>query len=147
MKFTLAVDRFVQRAKVAPDIVVRKVALGLLSDIVLATPVGNPSLWKHPAPPGYVGGRARASWGVGLNRYGDMQVTTVDKDGTATIHRGMASLAAYRPGDSVWIGSRLPYIVPLEYGHSHIQAPAGMVRIAIARWNDHLTRAIRSLPK
>lgn len=130
--FAVNVDAFVRRAKAAPGIVVRKAALEIHRDIVLGTPVDT--------------GRARASWGVGLNRYGDLTVTTVDKDGTKTIHRAAAALASYRPGDSIWIGSALPYIVPLEYGHSR-QAPAGMVRIAIARWNHHLTAAIRSLPK
>lgn len=146
LSFALQVDEFVKRAKLAPDIVVRKVALGIHRDIVLGTPVGNPDLWKGPAPAGYVGGRARASWGVGLNRYELVEADITDKSGTQTILRAAARLNTYRPGDSVWIGSGLPYMERLEFGWSR-QAPAGMVRIAIARWNDHLTRAIRSLPK
>lgn len=132
LSFALQVDEFVKRAKLAPDIVVRKVALGIHRDIVLGTPVDT--------------GRARASWGVGLNRYELVEADITDKSGTQTILRAAARLNTYRPGDSVWIGSRLPYIEPLEFGWSK-QAPAGMVRLAIARWNDHLTRAIRSLPK
>lgn len=125
----------------------RKVALGLHRDIVMGTPVGNPTLWKSKPPAGYVGGRARASWGVGLNRYEGVDVTVTDRNGQQTILRGAARLNSYKPGDSVWIGSRLPYIERLEFhGHSK-QAPAGMVRLAITRWNDHLTSAIRSLPK
>lgn len=130
--FALAVDRFVERAKAAPDTVVRKVALGLHRDIVMGTPVDT--------------GRARASWGVGLNRYEGMDVTVTDRHGAQTILRGAARLNSYQPGDSVWIGSRLPYIERLEYGHSN-QAPRGMVRLALTRWNDHLASAIRSLPK
>lgn len=145
MRFALAVDEFVRKAKLAPDVVVRRAALGLHRDIVMATPVGNPKLWKSKPPAGYVGGRARASWGIGLNRYGDMQVTAVDRDGNTTIHRAAAQLATYQPGDSIWIGSALPYIGRLEYGYSN-QAPHGMVRVAIANWNNHLTAAIRSLP-
>lgn len=145
LSFALQVDEFVKRAKLAPDIVVRKVALGIHRDIVLGTPVDT--------------GRARASWGVGLNRYELVEADITDKSGTQTILRAAARLNTYRPGDSVWIGSGLPYMERLEFGGWNgptakvtadgfsRQAPAGMVRIAIARWNDHLTRAIRSLPK
>lgn len=132
-QFAVTVDEFVKRAKAAPDIVVRKVATELHRDIVLGTPVDT--------------GRARASWMIGLNRIeAPTQYTATDKSGNTTILQGMARLNSYRPGDSVWIASRLPYIERLEYGWSN-QAPTGVVRIAIARWNDHLQAAIRSLPK
>lgn len=146
-QFHLSVAKFVKRAKVAPEIIVRKVAGEMLSEIVRRTPVGNPVLWKGPAPAGYVGGRARASWGVGLNRIdADARVTITDKDGRRTVARGMAKLADYKPDDTVWIASRLPYIERLEYGWS-TQAPQGMVRLTVARWDDFLRKAARELPK
>lgn len=145
--FSLAVDEFVKRAKAAPEIVVRKVATDVLTGIVMKTPVGNPTLWKSKPPAGYVGGRARASWGVGLNRIdADATTTIVDKDGRKTIVQGAAKLAAYQPDDDVYIFSRLPYIERLEYGWSG-QAPAGMVRITVVEWQDYVNRAVRALPK
>lgn len=145
--FSLAIDAFVRKAKAAPELVVRKVATEVLTGIVLKTPVGNPDLWKGKPPAGYVGGRARASWEIGLNRIdADANVTITDKDGRRTIARGMAKLANYKPDDTVWIASRLPYINALEYGHSR-QAPAGMVRVTLTQWNDFLNQAVRELPK
>jgi hypothetical protein len=35
------------------------------------------------------------------------------------------------PGTTQWVFNNVPYIVPLEYGHSQ-QAPAGMARITAA---------------
>ena len=66
-------------------------------------------------------GRARANWFVA--------------EGAPRIETTTATTPVARPpltGDSViYITNSLPYIVPLEYGHSG-QAPNGMVRIALA---------------
>lgn len=144
--FALQIDQFVRKAKAAPELVVRKVATEMLSSIVLRTPVGNPSLWQSPPPAGYVGGRARASWRVGIGAIPAGDAINVDPSGTATIGRGMRALSSYKPGDTVWIVSRLPYIERLEYGHS-TQAPRGMVRLTVAEWRDFLAKAVRTLPK
>lgn len=145
--FALDVGEFVRKAKAAPEIVVRKVATDLLTSVVFKTPVGNPSLWKGKPPAGYVGGRARASWGVGLNAPAESSITLVDKQGQRTIARGLAAISQWKPDDSIWITSRLPYINRLEYeGHSK-QAPAGMVRISIVQAQQFITAAARSLPK
>jgi hypothetical protein len=39
--------------------------------------------------------------------------------------------------------NNLPYAVPLEYGHSK-QAPGGMVRITLARFQQIVDEAIRN---
>lgn len=70
------------------------------------TPVGNPSLWKHRAPPGYSGGFARANW----DRSQETQA---------------------RAGVAVQMTNNAPYIRRLEYGWSR-QAPNGFVRIVLA---------------
>lgn len=132
-KFSLDISKFVEKATAAPDLVVRKVATDLLTNIVKRTPVDT--------------GRARASWIIGLNRFeGPTQYTATDKNGNRTVLQGMARLSDYKPGDTVYIGSRLPYILPLEFGHSN-QAPVGMVRISVAEWQTYVDKAVRSLPK
>lgn len=146
--FTLELDKFVAKAKIAPVIVLRKVALDLTKSIVLKTPVGNPSTWQSPPPAGYVGGRARASWGVGLNRISDdVQTTVTDPSGAKTIIGAAETIANAKADDTIFIGSRLPYIVALEYGHSQRQAPFGMVRVSVANFQAFVNAAVRSLPK
>lgn len=133
-RFALAVGEFAKRAKAAPATVVRKVSADLLASIVHRTPVDT--------------GRARASWGVGLNRIdADATATITDKEGATTVVRGQAKLSEWKADDTVWIASRLPYIVALEYGHSKKQAPAGMVRVSIAEVQTFINAAVRSLPR
>lgn len=132
-EFTLSIDKFIKAAPARASEVVRKVSTELLTSIVLKTPVDT--------------GRARASWGVGLNRVDPaVSITLVDKDGHQTIAKGMASINQWELGDDVVIASNLPYIGMLEYGHSR-QAPLGMVRTSIAEFGAFVDAAVRSLPK
>jgi hypothetical protein len=145
-QFAVSVAKFVEKAKSAPEIVVRKVSMDLFTRIVMRTPVGNPTLWKSSPPAGYVGGRARASWRIGINQFEWVMDVRFDENGAATIAYAHVELARWKPDDTIYIGSRLPYIRPLEYGHSR-QAPAGMVRLAVAEWRDFLKQAVDELPR
>ncbi len=104
----------------------RNVAKAVYQSVVTATPVGNPNIWREPdkAPKGYVGGNARRNWLVGI---GEARTDVVDaaEDGTAAIN------SAFGDGMEIHISNNVPYIVPLNEGHSH-QAPAAFVEIAIA---------------
>lgn len=105
----------------------REVAAAVLAAVVMATPVGQPALWKGPAPKGYVGGRARANWFVGLGAPASQLTDEVGRD---AVGDGNAALATIAPGTDVHITNNVPYIVPLNDGHSH-QAPAAFVETAI----------------
>lgn len=82
----------------------------VLDRVEKRTPVGDPSLWKSPAPPGYVPGSLRASWTLTFNQVTPLNVT-------ATLENSQ------------------PYAERVEYGWS-TQAPEGMLRITIKEWSD-----------
>lgn len=115
---------------------VRQVAAVALQAVVMATPVGNIALWnehsRRTARPGYVGGRARANWFVGIGAADSGTVDGEDSGGGSTISAGMDIIAgATQDGQEIHITNSLPYIVPLNDGHSH-QAPIGFVEAAVA---------------
>lgn len=96
--------------------VVRKVSLQALARIVLRTPVDT--------------GRARGNWQVtidGTPAKGTVQA--LDKDGTRTVVAGGKEIAQAKPFGVVYITNNLPYIEPLENGHSKQAPPGGIVRI------------------
>jgi len=110
----------------------KKIALDLLKDIVFRTPVGNPDLWKVPiAPAGYVGGRARGNWQVGLNATTENELSRIDSGGGSTVSDGSGTILSAMPFGVIWLFNNVPYIGALERGHSG-QAPSGMVRLALA---------------
>lgn len=143
--FTLDVSRFVEKAKIAPAKVLRKVGLELTRSIVLKTPVGNPSLWQSPAPAGYVGGRARANWAASIGAPASGTTESTDKSGAGTIAAAGATFAAADGTQPLYLINNLPYIRALEYeGHSR-QAPAGMVRVTVAEFQTLVDRAAQGV--
>ena len=115
--------------KQGTNLLKRRVAVVALQTCISATPVGNKTLWRQPdrAPRGYVGGRARANWFVGLG--GPSTEMTEDTAGDA-LGVGQSAINGSQPGESIHINNNLPYIVPLNEGHS-LQAPAGFVEMAV----------------
>jgi len=98
--------------------VVRMVALEALSRIVLRTPVDT--------------GRARGNWQVGVGEPDRSYAwDQYDPVGTETIAKGRPLLEAAPDGEILFVTNSVPYILPLEHGHSQ-QAPAGMVGVTIA---------------
>lgn len=124
--------------------IVREVATVALQTVVIATPVGNKTLWGPVARarvrPGYVGGRARANWMVGI--YTARLDTTTERDagGAETIQRGKSIIEEAFTAHEIHITNNLKYIVPLNDGHSH-QAPAGFVQLAVANALEAVKRA------
>lgn len=88
------------------------------------TPVGDPSLWKHPAPAGYVPGHARSSWNAEI---GTVPAATSGEGADAAV---FAVIDEMNVGDTLIMACSTPYIRTLEFdGHSQ-QAPDGFVRPA-----------------
>lgn len=145
--FALDVSKFVKKAPELARVVVRKVAGETLHNVVMRTPVGNPDLWKGPAPAGYVGGRLRANWVTSHTSPDSGTTTTTDEAGNATIARGQATIQGAPDGAPIFIMNNLPYAIPVEYGHSHRQAPRGMVRITVVEFQKYVDAAVKSLPK
>lgn len=110
----------------------RKTAAVILRDVVMGTPVGNPTLWRRqPAPPGYVGGRARGNWFANLGA-ASTEVRDVSGAGTgeSAMSEGEAVISNATVGQDIHLTNNLPYIKPLNEGSS-LQAPAGFVEVAV----------------
>lgn len=118
----------------------RTTAGAILQAVVLGTPVGNPTLWQSRAPAGYSGGRARANWQVGLGGAVGGVTDAKDAAGSATITAGGSRISGSTPGQDIHLTNNLPYIVPLNEGHSK-QAPAGFIEQAVRQGEEHARSA------
>lgn len=108
----------------------RKCAGAILTAVVYSTPVGNPTLWQWPGPPGYVGGRARANWQVGVGQAPGSSLMSQDEGGGSTISTGKSAIEGSKKGEPIHLTNNLVYIVPLNNGHS-TQAPSGFIDTSI----------------
>ncbi|WP_426287545.1 hypothetical protein [Luteibacter sp. E-22] len=145
--FALSLHAFAKKAPENARQVVRKVAIDLLTATVLRTPVGNPDLWKRKPPAGYVGGRLRANWTVALVAPDTTTSEAIDKTGSTTIAKGSQTILQSDGEDDIYIMNSLPYAIPVEYGHSGVQAPQGMVRVSVAEFQAYVDKAAASLDR
>lgn len=104
----------------ALDIVTRKIALDLQSDLDNSTPVKT--------------GRARSNWLPSINKI--RTDTTESTSGSPAIN-----FSGYKLGDKIYITNNLPYIKRLNDGSS-TQAPSGFVDGAIMRAKNKVKEVI-----
>lgn len=112
---------------VGAEKVVRKAALAADAALVLSTPVDT--------------GRARGGWLAAVDSIALETVPKLDKSGTEALAQAREVISQWRLGDgTIFLSNSVPYIVPLEEGHSK-QAPQGMTRHGIAAARAELRAA------
>ena len=143
MNFAAQLKAIADKAGTKVETVARKVTIDMAGEIIVMSPVGNPSLWQSPAPAGYVGGRFRNNWMFGQGQENTATNNGTDPSGAGTLNRLTAQIQAAQVGSVWYITNSLPYARALEYGHS-TQAPAGMVRLTVQRWNEYISKAAKA---
>lgn len=91
----------------------------------------------------YVGGRFRGNWQFSIDTPADGVLDQVDRSGNVSIAVLKAQVEALTIGQTAYIVNNLPYGIALEYGHSK-QAPSGMIRVTLARFQQIVDEAIRN---
>ena len=78
----------------------------------------------------------------GYKQYSDTSTDSIDKVGGTAINRATSKVNQYRLGDTITLSNNLPYAMRLEYGWSK-KAPAGMVRLNVARFQQWVDKEAR----
>ena len=115
------------------------IVIGLGEDVVMRSPVGDPTNWapSTPVPPGYVGGRFRANWQYGLSQRPLGDLPDIDATGQASLTRiAQGVRQVTRVGNVHYLTNNLPYAQDIENGHSRNQAPDGVVELAVTHWQQ-----------
>lgn len=129
MSFTDQLRSFSRNTGIKFDTVLRKVVIDITSDIVRMTPVDT--------------GHARSNYFWGVQRVSAVD-SAMSANGAPSIGRAFTFSESVKAGGVCYITNNLPYIMRLEYGHS-TQAPAGMARVTVARWQNLVNAAVRAL--
>ena len=107
MSFSGDIRNFAKDATEAHNKITRAATLELFGGVIKSTPVGNPDLWQSPAPPGYVGGRARGSWQTAVGTPVEDDIDRIDPSGASAL----AEIEANTPpgaGQQTYLVSNLP---------------------------------------
>lgn len=141
MTFALDIRKFVEKAKARADDAVRETIIGLHAKVDERSPVGDATYWKHPAPAGYVGGRFRGNWQLGVGSMPTGELNRVDPDGGTVrveIARAIPEKAA---GNVFYLANNVPYSLRIEHGWSR-QAPQGVAGRTVAEFDTIIASAV-----
>jgi len=100
------------------------------------------SMYKLRAGKDYVGGRFRANWQLTIGTAASGNIDAVDANGGKTITAAVEALQDFESGPTIFIVNNLPYGARLEYEGWSRQAPAGMVRVTVAEFNEIASNAV-----
>ena len=140
--FSLQIGEFTKKATEQTRRAAQELVLSLFTRIVYRTPVGNPAIWNSDfvaaakklgwIDDNYVAGTLRANWQASIGSAKKDKLDTQDPNGMATVAKIRAVLALWDGKMPVYFTNNQPYAKAIEYGHSRLQAPQGMVRISLA---------------
>lgn len=145
MTFALDLQRFAEKTKEKADDAVGAIVVQVAARVDMRSPVGDASYWTSPPPPGYVGGRFRANWQLGVDTIPAGELNVVDPTGEATRGRIFAMVPDDAAGKTYFLVNNLPYAHRLEDGYSR-QAPQGMVGLTVVEFQQVVREAVEALP-
>lgn len=124
--FALDIGRFAQKFGIKADTAARKVILDLQRDVMLATPVDT--------------GALRSNWFVNIGAPSSEGDAAMKDGGTRARAQAADELRAFKWGQTVNLTNNLPYASRIEFGGSKVKAPAGMLRVTVARYQAQFGR-------
>lgn len=128
--FAESLASFAEQTKEAIDDVFREVVIEIGTSVIRLSPVDT--------------GRFKGNWQFTVGAPSNQSLDTFDKSGHETIAALVAEVSKLEAGQVAYIVNNLVYAIPLEYGHSQKKAPAGMVQITLARFQQIVEEAIRN---
>lgn len=126
--FTAQLQQFADETMEKADSIFRDVVMSMAGVIVRLSPVDT--------------GNFKGAWRLSIDGYDTTVPETPDKQGGEVLARMLAEVGNLTFGQAAYLQNNLPYSVPLEFGHS-TQAPAGIVRIAQAQFQQLVQQAVR----
>lgn len=113
--------------------------LQMYKKIIDRTPVGNPMLWKYPAPADYIPGTLKKSWQIDFNGQQRNTKGQFQNSNQTVSNYGLVFSLNTTKKQTAIIYNPQPYAQRVETGWSS-QAPAGMMRITIAEYTTILSK-------
>jgi hypothetical protein len=133
--FAVRLQQFADKTNRNADALVRGIVTDIATKLDELSPVGDPSLWQHPAPKGYEPGTFRGNWQLGVNVIPSGETGRIDPSGAETLGTIIASIPEHPAGTTIFLANNVPYARPIEDGHS-TQAPAGLVGLTAVKFQQ-----------
>jgi len=127
--FSAQLGQFAEQTKEKMDIVFQDIVIEIGESVIRLSPVDT--------------GRFKGNWQMTIDQPSNKSLINYDKDGAQTIAQLVNDANRLEAGQKAFIVNNLRYAIPLEFGHSQ-QAPSGMVRVTLARFQQIVAEAVRA---
>jgi hypothetical protein len=138
--FSVQLRDFANKASGRADDLVGLVTVKIAQRLDERSPVGDASYWKNKPPKGYVGGRFRGNWQLGVNVVPAGETGRIDPSGEATLGTIVASVPKQAAGTMMYLANNVPYAQRIEDGWSR-QAPQGLVALTATEFQSIVGQA------
>lgn len=139
--FAIDLQKFAEKAGEKADRAVAGIVTRIAQEVDKRSPVGDAAYWLSPPPKGYVGGRFRANWQLGIGELPAGIVNAEDPQGTIALPRIVAEIPDEASGKVYYLANNLPYADRLENGWSR-QAPQGIVGLTVVMFEQIVREAV-----
>jgi hypothetical protein len=144
MSFVKQLSDWGDKVKHRADEVVGDVVVQVAGALDRRSPVGDAAYWKHPAPKGYVGGRFRGNWQLGVDFRPSGETGRIDPTGATAQGAILAAIPEEAAGKVYYLMNNVDYAVALEEGHSR-QAPQGLVALTAIEFPQMVAQAVQGI--
>ena len=127
-RWSIPMDRLVEKSKARLDVVVRRTILEVFVNVVRRSPV--------------LTGAFRANWAVSFGTP-TLTVTSATDKTLGTARREVQKVMTLPTNGIMYLANGLPYAGRLENGSSK-QSPYGMVKVAVAQFDSAVRKALAS---
>jgi hypothetical protein len=141
MSFALDLKSFAEKTKAKADLAVGSIVVRVAQELDRRSPVGDAVYWKNPAPKGYVGGRFRGNWQLGVGTIPGGETGLIDPSGAQAQGRIIASIPEKASGQVYYLMNNVPYARRIEEGWSR-QAPQGLVGLTTIMFQRIVDEAV-----
>lgn len=128
MSFSSDVQKWAKATDTSMSQAIRGVCLKAVAEVVKRTPVDQ--------------GRLRGNWFATIGTPSREVSEAGDSDGGPTIARAQPAISK-APGEQFWFTNNLPYAIPIEFGHSTVKSPEGMVRVTAESIRANMRAEVR----
>jgi hypothetical protein len=139
--FSHQLQVFAEKTGKKADLFVGRVVIGVSGELDRRSPVGDAAYWKNPAPKGYVGGRFRGNWQLGVGSIPGGETGLIDPSGAQAQGRIIASIPEKASGQVYYLMNNVPYARRIEDGWSR-QAPQGLVGLTTIMFQRIVDEAV-----
>jgi hypothetical protein len=138
--FSVQLQQFADKANKRANDIVGRVIIGVAQRLDERSPVGDASYWKNKPPKGYVGGRFRGNWQLGIGVVPSGETGRIDPSGAETLGTIIANVPDQPAGTVAYLTNNVPYGPRIEDGWSR-QAPQGLVGLTAMEFQNIVNQA------